>query len=129
MLTSQLMDKKQSLINLENQSVDIKYQIEEIIKKLSASTEVNEAVLESEIKQIRQSIDITNKDLQLFETEFSKWEEDLQISESLLNDLNIKLESYQIPKDVVEEFPTYTCLLYTSPSPRDKRQSRMPSSA
>ena len=108
MLTSQLMDKKQSLINLENQSVDIKYQIEEIIKKLSASTEVNEAVLESEIKQIRQSIDITNKDLQLFETEFSKWEEDLQISESLLNDLNIKLESYQIPKDVVEEFPAYT---------------------
>ena len=108
MLTSQLMDKKQSLTNLENQNVDIKYQIEDIIKKLSASTEVNEAVLESEIKQIRQSIDITNKDLQLFETEFSKWEEDLQISESLLNDLNIKLESYQIPKDVVEEFPAYT---------------------
>ena len=24
---------------------------------------------------------------------------------------------------------TLTCLLYTSPSPRDKRQSRMPSSA
>ena len=26
-------------------------------------------------------------------------------------------------------FFIYTCLLYTSPSPRDKRQSRMPSSA
>ena len=25
--------------------------------------------------------------------------------------------------------PDYICLLYTSPSPRDKRQSRMPSSA
>ena len=25
--------------------------------------------------------------------------------------------------------PSYNCLLYTSPSPRDKRQSRMPSSA
>ena len=25
--------------------------------------------------------------------------------------------------------PGHTCLLYTSPSPRDKRQSRMPSSA
>ena len=25
--------------------------------------------------------------------------------------------------------PLYPCLLYTSPSPRDKRQSRMPSSA
>ena len=42
------------------------------------------------------------------------------------------------PTDVVEIFETpltgsynwdYTCLLYTSPSPRDKRQSRMPSSA
>ena len=28
-----------------------------------------------------------------------------------------------------EEYDAYACLLYTSPSPRDKRQSRMPSSA
>ena len=28
-----------------------------------------------------------------------------------------------------EEYGDSTCLLYTSPSPRDKRQSRMPSSA
>ena len=28
-----------------------------------------------------------------------------------------------------EALPGTTCLLYTSPSPRDKRQSRMPSSA
>ena len=27
------------------------------------------------------------------------------------------------------KYVAYTCLLYTSPSPRDKRQSRMPSSA
>ena len=108
MLTSQLMDKKKNLTTLENQSSDIKYQIEEIIKKLSASTEVNEAVLESEIKQIKQTIDITNKDLQLFEKEFSKWEEDLKISESLLIDLNLKLESHQVPKNEVQEFPNNT---------------------
>ena len=30
---------------------------------------------------------------------------------------------------LVAELQFYTCLLYTSPSPRDKRQSRMPSSA
>ena len=31
---------------------------------------------------------------------------------------------------VAQEFiPTYTCLLYTSPSPRDAHESRMPSSA
>ena len=28
-----------------------------------------------------------------------------------------------------EQATAYSCLLYTSPSPRDKRQSRMPSSA
>ena len=33
-------------------------------------------------------------------------------------------------QDYLERIPNgYTCLLYTSPSPRDKRQSRMPSSA
>ena len=30
---------------------------------------------------------------------------------------------------IQEPASAYTCLLYTSPSPRDKRQSRMPSSA
>ena len=31
--------------------------------------------------------------------------------------------------DVIGKFHPHGCLLYTSPSPRDKRQSRMPSSA
>ena len=31
--------------------------------------------------------------------------------------------------DLDGDFPWNTCLLYTSPSPRDKRLSRMPSSA
>ena len=36
----------------------------------------------------------------------------------------------QAVEDAVEEISKITgCLLYTSPSPRDKRQSRMPSSA
>ena len=44
---------------------------------------------------------------------------------------------WKYPRTVVIKFPSYekalewynSCLLYTSPSPRDKRQSRMPSSA
>ena len=35
----------------------------------------------------------------------------------------------EVGEGVSIEDDVYSCLLYTSPSPRDKRQSRMPSSA
>ena len=38
-------------------------------------------------------------------------------------------EKFNSEKESVESFLSRLCLLYTSPSPRDKRQSRMPSSA
>ena len=38
-------------------------------------------------------------------------------------------ENFGIEKGYISTVHAYTCLLYTSPSPRDKRQSRMPSSA
>ena len=41
-------------------------------------------------------------------------------------DRRIHLESQKDEEKPVDSWP---CLLYTSPSPRDKRQSRMPSSA
>ena len=47
----------------------------------------------------------------------------------------IKGREEPVPEDILREINKsvwtigYTCLLYTSPSPRDKRQSRMPSSA
>ena len=47
------------------------------------------------------------------------------------NIVNIQ-DEWPIPNSVFDELMTErygTCLLYTSPSPRDKRQSRMPSSA
>ena len=59
--------------------------------------------------------------------------------ESLSNvedpELNLKVTdlgliySVDISSSHVEVEMTLDCLLYTSPSPRDKRQSRMPSSA
>ena len=39
------------------------------------------------------------------------------------------MEDQQLPKTNVEWANYYDCLLYTSPSPRDSGQSRMPSSA
>ena len=41
-----------------------------------------------------------------------------------------RLDSYKVSRGRWNlEVTKKTCLLYTSPSPRDKRQSRMPSSA
>ena len=40
------------------------------------------------------------------------------------------IDRYEIERDLfIELIKGMDCLLYTSPSPRDKRQSRMPSSA
>ena len=52
---------------------------------------------------------------------------DLIIQEEALRGNTIPPEKAQEYVDLVNE--TRFCLLYTSPSPRDKRQSRMPSSA
>ena len=54
------------------------------------------------------------------------------IIEVVIENLEIKHKTYQMldkhrKKDSI--ITSNTCLLYTSPSPRDKRQSRMPSSA
>ena len=37
--------------------------------------------------------------------------------------------SDEAPENVKEQVKAYSCLLYTSPSPRDRQKSRMPSSA
>ena len=44
-----------------------------------------------------------------------------------------KLKVNRLPAKInvlrAQGYPIYTCLLYTSPSPRDRTRSRMPSSA
>ena len=87
--------------------------------------------------------DLTRKDVDEIVSETLKNCDDGEIyfenskSESiLLDDNKIKSSNYNsdlgfgfraISNDVVAY--SHSCLLYTSPSPRDKRQSRMPSSA
>ena len=61
----------------------------------------------------------------------------LQLDTYLIGDENMKLVVTVVGQDRVGIIAGVTrvladnevCLLYTSPSPRDKRQSRMPSSA
>ena len=50
------------------------------------------------------------------------------VNDSLSNNLSLKIEAINV--DMAEEdYLQSTCLLYTSPSPRDLSTSRMPSSA
>ena len=55
--------------------------------------------------------------------------DDPQLFEDLTVEQHLRFQAsvYQIPTPAAEI--SRFCLLYTSPSPRDKRQSRMPSSA
>ena len=43
--------------------------------------------------------------------------------------LDIEKKEREKPDEILDEVNDYGCLLYTSPSPRDRTRSRMPSSA
>ena len=62
---------------------------------------------------------LTNQEERLYEVGFS---------EGFLHAVNI-LQKEPIKDSNVKKIVGYTCLLYTSPSPRDRTRSRMPSSA
>ena len=62
----------------------------------------------------------------------------LLVSAAMLWGMLRLLNRYQLEAQLAEEFPAlpaspsdpvWRCLLYTSPSPRDRQKSRMPSSA
>ena len=51
-----------------------------------------------------------------------------QVSE-IAHDIRMDLNLHDLYKQVDQHIMNYVCLLYTSPSPRDRVRSRMPSSA
>ena len=78
---------------------------------------------------MRLVIDVNRKRLTLFDGEnFIKDYSILKASYEGSGVLKTKISSIRGSKDGKNVSP-HSCLLYTSPSPRDKRQSRMPSSA
>ena len=76
----------------------------------------------NEIKQKKLSIDLTRGKPHSDQLDLSN---DLMTTPvNPIGENNVDLRNYGEPIGIIE-----ACLLYTSPSPRDKRQSRMPSSA
>ena len=56
-------------------------------------------------------------------------EYDGPIKAPIVKDQEVGLLKIYFKDELIDEFKVYACLLYTSPSPRDQRGSRMPSSA
>jgi chromosome segregation protein len=103
-LSSQLISKKLVLNSLQESYKQIKFQLEDIIKKLSASTEVNEALLQSEIQQLNNSISYTTINLNNFNSELKKWENDLSESENLIDDINNEISNNNINLETLPPF-------------------------
>ena len=60
-----------------------------------------------------------------------EWEETPEVTEAIKN-LHDKERQMRLAQEIQKleaQAPDYGCLLYTSPSPRDAHESRMPSSA
>ena len=79
-------------------------------------------------KSIDKELIISSMETGIAKAAKSKFGQENEIKVSINRD-NGDIEIFR--KLIVAENPenSNTCLLYTSPSPRDKRQSRMPSSA
>ena len=95
------------------ESKDISY-LQDRTKELQAV--IKESIAEQENKKLKNIDD--SKELKKVRS---------QIAENVLEEHLI--ESFALVKHACRLLYGKDCLLYTSPSPRDKRQSRMPSSA
>lgn len=98
-LSNQLINKKVELTNLQNIHSDVKNKLENIIKKSSASIEVNEALLDQEILNIQKDIDNSSRVLNDLKNQITKWNKDLDISQNLysefLNGINLSEDKYR----------------------------------
>ena len=123
----------------------------EKIKHLKEKQSKNEKLAESEIEDIQKEIDEVQKWL---DEENDKLQNSIDFFESILYSYALELrkedqelKTHKLPFGKLQfrskrpkwnydnakllDFITsnYSCLLYTSPSPRDRQKSRMPSSA
>ena len=57
------------------------------------------------------------------------WRDQAAITEALVRHVADALQSQTTVRQLIDTPFQFTCLLYTSPSPRDRQKSRMPSSA
>ena len=107
MLSNQLVSKQFTLKNLQSTYDELKMQLESVIKKSSASKEVNEALLENEIKLLQKNITEASQDLGVLNQELSKWESDVKNSEDLLKNFNNDINYAQFNFSSKDEYVSF----------------------
>ena len=117
-------------------------EIDNFIKKILCTSNKEESIFCDECKSCKSFDGNSNPDyLQIFPDNKDKigigsLRGDSDKNRGIINVLNetslisnAKVIKINCAEKLNDEAQNYFCLLYTSPSPRDKRQSRMPSSA
>ena len=107
MLSNQLVSKQFNLKNLQSKYDDLKIQLELVIKKSSASIEVNEALLENEITSLQKNISEASHELVELNLDLRKWEKDVENSENLLKKFNNEIKTLDYASDSKNEYVTY----------------------
>ena len=71
-------------------------------------------------------VDISKDELRSMKIQLAKLQLESKLRSNLTTELDKQKQRARIAEDIAK---SKSCLLYTSPSPRDNRTSRMPSSA
>ena len=114
---------------LRQQNQRFEKEIEILRKQYAAKSNTSEEYKEDESNKTfdcqLSKCDVTNQS-DVINATSQIYDDKVKIRRQRFGQLRRTLSSTSIPSEHDDE---NTCLLYTSPSPRDKRQSRMPSSA
>ena len=119
--------------NLQKELKTTKEELEKLKNNHQESKKVERTKIFSELEVRKSNLDEIRKDLNKATTHQAREEERLRCQmEHLRNevkDREVMMEKMKTESEHVQNTLFQTCLLYTSPSPRDATLSRMPSSA
>ena len=127
--TEQLIESLSSLYGTELTAADI--------KGYCAANDISYPTVTRKLEQFkttrgRWNLEVTQKSVENIEKSFASPAVQPPVEQNLIpqKDKNfVSFGNFTDVKKIIKSGIFYPCLLYTSPSPRDKRQSRMPSSA
>ena len=120
---TEIAELEADLSSREAEATELESQVSELIQQQDEHETKRETLLHSFNDAVRHLSSISSA----LSTDRQRLEQNTSRRQALTSEID-ELSSLH-ERDIQDIKNASTCLLYTSPSPRDKRQSRMPSSA